>query len=136
MAVHSIFGCCVHHAHSHEAGHATCHHSHDGSDHSDDDAEAGHDHAPASHAATSEIPQPPPEGPPVECDEVRCDFLTAAGAKAPHPSDAPAVFDLPGDAAAFDESATTDAGHLSECSPLWHVVGKRCAPTVTQVWRL
>lgn len=83
-----------------------------------------------------ENPQPPADRPAAECDEVRCNFLKADGAKTPHPSDAPAAFDSPGDAVTLNESATIDTGQLFERSPVWLVVGQRCAPTVTQVWRL
>lgn len=128
MAAHAVFGCCVHHAHAaphaaaNEVGHSKCRHSHDGANHSDDVAATGQSDG--------------SESPPAECDEAHCDFLTATWVKAPHPSGSALLFDMPVDAVARSDMAADFLRRPVERSPLWVVVGKRCAPAMTQVWRL
>lgn len=134
FGVHSLLGCCVHHAHGREAEEGECRHSHDSGNHTDDTAET--DPAESAVPMSIEVPHLPGECPPAECEETRCEYLTAAGGKAPHPADAPMPVHLADLAISVGAVAGPNAGRPPELMPLWLVRGERCAPIATQVWRL
>ncbi len=158
MLLHSILGCCAHHAHAEEcqAAHALCNHSEHESTQSDSEVESDedgkhkgchhqHDESDADTESSSAVGTtvfccshengPCPQH---QCDDSQCRFDKTSVTESPRPNDA--------DAAPCILLAIADLGlgrSLSEAqclaaieSPLDRWCADHCAASVTQVWRL